>query len=56
MLLSTFSALCMFLSSPSFGDVSDAAAMATSNASTPPGFSALSQKSGPAAARQVARA
>ena len=47
---STFSALCMFLSRPSFGDVSVAAGIAISNASTAPGFSALSQKSAPAAA------
>ena len=37
----TFSALCMLASSPSRGDVSVAAGMATSNISTPPGFSAL---------------
>src|SRR5438552_4179632 len=38
----------MFLSRPSFGDDSEAAAMATSNASTAPGLTTSSQKFGPA--------
>ena len=47
---STFSALCMFLSRPSFGDVSDAAGIAISNASSAPGLTTASQNVGPATA------
>ena len=38
----------MFLSRSPFGDASDAAAMATSNASTAPGLTTSSQNAGPA--------